>query len=683
MSDPINNLIGEVSGEQEMLGSLGMDVQLIYRGYQAYIDAMRVDTDSDSDTYGQLLVTLTNIIGETTTDIPIGRVKGEQGDTGYYFTPSVDTSGNISWTNNGDLSNPTTRNIKGPKGDTGDAAGFGTPTASVSGLAAGDSPTVSVTSSGSDTSKVFNFTFGIPQGNKGDKGDKGDTGNTGSAAGFDSPEISVSTLPAGSSATASISASGSDTNKKFTFTLGIPRGQDGTGVGDMLKSDYDTHSYVVGDAIAVDNSRNLDGHAASYFATSSHTHDYYSKPNGGIPSTDMDSSVQASLSKADTSIQTLPVASSSTAGITKVGASNEGAAAYNHTHNYYTKPANGIPSTDLDASVQSSLSKAESAIQTHQTLPTASSSIAGITKVGASNEGAAAYNHTHDYYSKPNDGIPISDLTSTVQGVLSALSEASGAGFHNSIYRGKSLGSTVTPEQYAAIANNTFDDLFVGDYWTKNINIDNVSTAINFYVADFNYMLNTGNGYIVSTPHIVIVPDKCFGSTVMYSSSAADQTLGYANATIRTGNRMINITNELTAAFKDASGNDHILSYYDTLSNATSNGKVTGFAEYLVKIELMSEAMVYGSQWFEAAATGGSDSDIPGTQYTKKTQLSPFRYRPDLITCRQSYWLQNPVSFNSNVNVPYASYARVGTSGRPYYYMATQNGGIRPYFLLY
>jgi len=33
-----------------------------------------------------------------------------------YFTPSVDTNGNLSWTNNGDLENPTTRNIRGPQG---------------------------------------------------------------------------------------------------------------------------------------------------------------------------------------------------------------------------------------------------------------------------------------------------------------------------------------------------------------------------------------------------------------------------------------------------------------------------------------------------------------------------------------------------------------------------------------
>ena len=48
--------------------------------------------------------------------------KGDTGATGTTFTPSVDESGNISWTNDGNKTNPTTVNIKGPKGDTGDPA---------------------------------------------------------------------------------------------------------------------------------------------------------------------------------------------------------------------------------------------------------------------------------------------------------------------------------------------------------------------------------------------------------------------------------------------------------------------------------------------------------------------------------------------------------------------------------
>ena len=44
---------------------------------------------------------------------------GSNGKDGATFTPSVDSSGNLSWSNNGGLSNPATVNIKGPKGSDG------------------------------------------------------------------------------------------------------------------------------------------------------------------------------------------------------------------------------------------------------------------------------------------------------------------------------------------------------------------------------------------------------------------------------------------------------------------------------------------------------------------------------------------------------------------------------------
>lgn len=65
-------------------------------------------------------------------------------------------------------------NLKGPKGDPGSSAGFGTPTASIENE--GGEPSVIVTATGADTEKVFNFTF---HNIKGDKGDPGATEATG------------------------------------------------------------------------------------------------------------------------------------------------------------------------------------------------------------------------------------------------------------------------------------------------------------------------------------------------------------------------------------------------------------------------------------------------------------------------------------------------------------------------
>lgn len=41
------------------------------------------------------------------------KLKVVKGETGAVFTPYVDELSNISWSNNGGLTNPPTRNIKG------------------------------------------------------------------------------------------------------------------------------------------------------------------------------------------------------------------------------------------------------------------------------------------------------------------------------------------------------------------------------------------------------------------------------------------------------------------------------------------------------------------------------------------------------------------------------------------
>ena len=148
--------------------------------------------------------------------IPKGE-KGEQGDQGIQGPAGQD-------------------GVKGDQGDPGTPAGFGTPTASATTLQPGAQATVEVEASGSDTSKIFAFTFGIPKGEKGDKGDtgekgeKGDTGSqgpTGAAAGFGTPTASVSSLEPGSNPTVSVNPSGPNTAKIFAFNFGIPKGEKG------------------------------------------------------------------------------------------------------------------------------------------------------------------------------------------------------------------------------------------------------------------------------------------------------------------------------------------------------------------------------------------------------------------------------------------------------------------------
>ena len=105
------------------------------------------------------------------------------GTNGATFTPTVDSEGNLSWSNDKNLANPNTVNIKGAKGDKGDKGDTGakgadgqTPNISIGTVttgAAGSSASAEIT--GTTPNLTLNLT--IP---KGDKGDKGDTGAAGS-----------------------------------------------------------------------------------------------------------------------------------------------------------------------------------------------------------------------------------------------------------------------------------------------------------------------------------------------------------------------------------------------------------------------------------------------------------------------------------------------------------------------
>lgn len=88
---------------------------------KAQIEAL-LKTKVTSSTIQQIRFNSQNQEFEYTTDNGLSwktLYSGKTGDTGAVFTPTVDADGNISWENNGNLPNPSTQNIKGPKGDKG------------------------------------------------------------------------------------------------------------------------------------------------------------------------------------------------------------------------------------------------------------------------------------------------------------------------------------------------------------------------------------------------------------------------------------------------------------------------------------------------------------------------------------------------------------------------------------
>lgn len=224
-----------------------------------------------------------------------------------------------------------------------------------------------------------------------------------------------------------------------------------------------------------------------------------------------------------------------------------------------------------------------------------------------------------------------------------------GAGFHNSIYRGDFLGNSVTDAQYAAIANGTFDDLYIGDYWTIN--------GVNWRIAGFDYYWNSGDGATNSnctTHHVVIVPDTSLYKYAMDTSNT--NSGGYVGSKMYT-NGLENAKATIKAIFSG-----HVLSHRIYLNNSTSGG-VWRDSE----VDLMNEHMLYGAGIFYTRS---------GAQHrVEKSQLPLFAHEPSRINIRDNYWLRDITDSSK-----FAYFAIDGIAGTQ---VASAEYGVRPAFCIF
>lgn len=238
------------------------------------------------------------------------------------------------------------------------------------------------------------------------------------------------------------------------------------------------------------------------------------------------------------------------------------------------------------------------------------------------------------------------------------------AGAHNAIYRGKSLGSTVTTAQYAAIKAGTFDDLYIGDYWT----ID----GVNYRIAAFDYYLNSGDTNC-TTHHVVIVPDTCLYNAQMHNTSSGGYEGGAANTTTGgyVGSDMYKSNLEQAKTTIKSAFSGHVLKHRIYLTNAVANGRASGGAWCDSEVDLMCEQMVYGSGIFSPVSDG---SNVPANYRVEKSQLPLFQHEPSRICNRATWWLRDVIT---------ASYfAYVGDNGTANFTLASYSLGVRPAFCI-
>lgn len=227
------------------------------------------------------------------------------------------------------------------------------------------------------------------------------------------------------------------------------------------------------------------------------------------------------------------------------------------------------------------------------------------------------------------------------------------AGAHNSIYRGKNLGTYVSDAQYAAINAGAFEDMFIGDYWVIN--------GVTYRIAAFDYYYNTGDT-ACTTHHVVLVPDSNMYTHVMNDTNIT--TGAYV------GSKMY--TEGLTQAketINNAFGSAHILSHRQYLQNAVTNGYASGGSWYDSTVELMTEQNVYGCKVFGNCINGTS---FPNSYTVDKSQYPLFAHNPRMINIRVAYWLRDVASA--------ASFCRVDGNGGASRNSASDAHGVRPAF---
>lgn len=238
------------------------------------------------------------------------------------------------------------------------------------------------------------------------------------------------------------------------------------------------------------------------------------------------------------------------------------------------------------------------------------------------------------------------------------------AGAHNAIYRGKSLGSTVTTAQYAAIKAGTFDDLYIGDYWTIG--------GVNYRIAAFDYYLNSGDTNY-TTHHVVIVPDTCLYNAQMHNTSSGGWESGAANTTAGgyVGSDMYKSNLEQAKTTIKSAFSGHVLKHRIYLTNAVANGRASGGAWCDSEVDLMCEQMVYGSGIFSPVSDG---SNVPANYRVEKSQLPLFQHEPSRICNRAAWWLRDVITASN--------FASVGGYGNADYGDASHSLGVRPAFCI-
>ena len=273
----------------------------------------------------------------------------------------------------------------------------------------------------------------------------------------------------------------------------------------------------------------------------------------------------------------------------------------------------------------------------------------------------------------------------SLHGILSGGSDAAGnnAGGHNSIYRGKDLTNLYSVTEICnRIANGTFDDLYIGDYFDITIGTSfSGAEVVRCVIAGFNYYYGKGSTAMLQN-HAVIVPKNCFDAKKRMNATNTTEG-GYYNSEMQQTTLPVYLS-----ALESVFGSTHVLQFNDLLTTTvdttkvpdglvTSTGRASGYSWYNIKIRLMSEVQVFGCKVLSSSYhdVGAANSQLPLFAHNPGMIVAGSSGVADLTSSnRYWFWLSSVVSS--------ATFGFVNGYGFPAYGGANGTGGLRPLWLI-
>lgn len=250
--------------------------------------------------------------------------------------------------------------------------------------------------------------------------------------------------------------------------------------------------------------------------------------------------------------------------------------------------------------------------------------------------------------------------------------EVEPAAQRRNVFRGKFIGTSYSTAQQAAVANGTFEDLYVGDYWTIN--------GMNWRIVDVNYYANTGDSPAAllnsRKPHLLVMPDMPIRFGAMNDDFFKANAGGYRGSSFRTVH--LPALEALVWAAFPVARKFTWREYVSASMGPYPGGSVVNSGAWLdVSVDLPNVLMYSGTTIFQAHSVGGN---IPSDIATESiSQLALFRMMPNFIRVQNTEILLTNACWTRDLLSP-AVWACTGISGGMSYHVSNGALGLRPVF---